>query len=79
MSRSGGLMRDPQCLRPQASLVLIYRPTAVGRKGWVDLAQPGNRTQICGVETRYATTRPLGLTSQFEVSFSQIKINQSSP
>ncbi|GFW71728.1 uncharacterized protein TNCV_219421 [Trichonephila clavipes] len=27
------LTRDPQCLSPQASLVLIYRPTAVGMKG----------------------------------------------
>ncbi|GFW78627.1 uncharacterized protein TNCV_4260501 [Trichonephila clavipes] len=26
------LKRDPQCLSPQASLVLIYRPTAVGMK-----------------------------------------------
>ncbi|GFT79423.1 hypothetical protein TNCV_604341 [Trichonephila clavipes] len=44
------LKQDPQCLSPQASLVLIYRPTAVGMKGLVDLAQPGNRTQTCGVE-----------------------------
>ncbi|GFX72736.1 hypothetical protein TNCV_4063311 [Trichonephila clavipes] len=44
------LKRDPQCLNPQASLVLIYRPTAVGVKGRVDLAQPGNRTRICGME-----------------------------
>ncbi|GFV62497.1 uncharacterized protein TNCV_630761 [Trichonephila clavipes] len=27
-----GLKRDPQCLTPQASLELIYRPTAVGMK-----------------------------------------------
>ncbi|GFU39615.1 uncharacterized protein TNCV_1793451 [Trichonephila clavipes] len=36
------LKRDSQCLIPQASLVLIYRPTAVGMRGRVDLAQPGN-------------------------------------
>ncbi|GFU63392.1 hypothetical protein TNCV_44381 [Trichonephila clavipes] len=39
------LKRDLQCLRPQASLVLIYRPNATGMKGRVELAQPVNRTQ----------------------------------
>ncbi|GFX98137.1 hypothetical protein TNCV_4907821 [Trichonephila clavipes] len=39
------LKRDLQCLRPQASLVLIYRPNVEGMKGRVDLAQPVNRTQ----------------------------------
>ncbi|GFU15579.1 uncharacterized protein TNCV_1170821 [Trichonephila clavipes] len=53
------LMWDPQCLSPQASLVLSYRPTAVGIKGRVDLAQARNRTRTCGVEARYATTRAL--------------------
>ncbi|GFV14663.1 hypothetical protein TNCV_2586361 [Trichonephila clavipes] len=38
------LKRDLQCLRPQASLVLIYRPNVAGMKGRVDLAQPVNRT-----------------------------------
>ncbi|GFW23795.1 transposable element Tcb1 transposase [Trichonephila clavipes] len=38
------LKRDLQCLRPQASLVLIYRPNLAGMKGRVDLAQPVNRT-----------------------------------
>ncbi|GFT17110.1 hypothetical protein TNCV_4738361 [Trichonephila clavipes] len=37
MSRCPDLMvslkREPQCLSPQESLVLIYRPTAVGMKG----------------------------------------------
>ncbi|GFX95661.1 hypothetical protein TNCV_4885871 [Trichonephila clavipes] len=34
MSRSGGQVKlDPQCLSPQASLVLIYRPTAGGMMG----------------------------------------------
>ncbi|GFX89002.1 hypothetical protein TNCV_2853021 [Trichonephila clavipes] len=35
MFRSGGLSeaRDPQCLSPQTSLVLIYRHTAFGMKG----------------------------------------------
>ncbi|GFX80176.1 uncharacterized protein TNCV_2108201 [Trichonephila clavipes] len=55
------LKRDPQCLSPQVGLVLIYRPTAVRMKGSVNLAQPGNRTQTCGVEARYDTTRPLSL------------------
>ncbi|GFU35849.1 hypothetical protein TNCV_3700021 [Trichonephila clavipes] len=55
------LKRDLQCLRPQASLVLIYRPNAAGMKGRVDLAQPVNRTQTCGVETRYTTTRPYSM------------------
>ncbi|GFX92336.1 hypothetical protein TNCV_1112631 [Trichonephila clavipes] len=39
------LKKDLQCLRPQASLVLIYRPNVVGMKGRVDFAQPVNRTQ----------------------------------
>ncbi|GFU97059.1 c2H2-type domain-containing protein [Trichonephila clavipes] len=38
------LKRDLQCLRPQASLVLIYRPNVAGMKGRVDLAHPVNRT-----------------------------------
>ncbi|GFV34156.1 uncharacterized protein TNCV_5046901 [Trichonephila clavipes] len=38
------LKRDLQCLRPEASLVLIYRPNVAGIKGRVDLAQPVNRT-----------------------------------
>ncbi|GFU60074.1 hypothetical protein TNCV_3312941 [Trichonephila clavipes] len=38
------LKRDVQCLRPQASLVLIYRPNVAGMKGRVDLEQPVNRT-----------------------------------
>ncbi|GFW16453.1 hypothetical protein TNCV_443281 [Trichonephila clavipes] len=38
------LKRDLQCLRPEASLVLIYRPNVAGMKGRVDLAQPVNRT-----------------------------------
>ncbi|GFX93407.1 hypothetical protein TNCV_152131 [Trichonephila clavipes] len=44
------LKQDRQCLSPQESLVLIYRPTAVEMKFRVNLAQPGNRTRICGVE-----------------------------
>ncbi|GFY29983.1 hypothetical protein TNCV_4072961 [Trichonephila clavipes] len=44
------LKRYLQCLSPQASLVVIYGPAAVEMKGWVDLFQPGNRTQICGEE-----------------------------
>ncbi|GFW34209.1 hypothetical protein TNCV_384251 [Trichonephila clavipes] len=67
MSRSPdqvlSLRRDPQFLSPQASLVHIYRPTAVAMKGLVDLAQLQNRTRTCGVEAQYATTRPLGLVS----------------
>ncbi|GFV26800.1 hypothetical protein TNCV_5000841 [Trichonephila clavipes] len=38
------LKRDLQCLRPEASLVLIYRPNVAGMKARVDLAQPINRT-----------------------------------
>ncbi|GFT85186.1 hypothetical protein TNCV_496441 [Trichonephila clavipes] len=55
------LKRDLQCLRPQASLVLIYRPNVAGMKDRVDLAQPVNRTQTCGVEARYTTTRPYSM------------------
>ncbi|GFW77366.1 hypothetical protein TNCV_2497601 [Trichonephila clavipes] len=53
------LKRDLQCLRPQASLVLIYRPNVTGMKGRVALAQPVNRTQDlwCG-STIHTTTRP---------------------
>ncbi|GFU43553.1 hypothetical protein TNCV_4005831 [Trichonephila clavipes] len=32
-SRSGDQSEDPQFLSPQASLVLMYRPTAVGIRG----------------------------------------------
>ncbi|GFT32154.1 hypothetical protein TNCV_428021 [Trichonephila clavipes] len=38
------LKRDLQCLRPEASLVLIYRPNVAGMEGRVDPAQPVNRT-----------------------------------
>ncbi|GFS58299.1 hypothetical protein TNCV_2474791 [Trichonephila clavipes] len=38
------LKRDLQCLRPEASLVLIYRPNVAEMKGRVDLAQPVNIT-----------------------------------
>ncbi|GFU04437.1 hypothetical protein TNCV_1080051 [Trichonephila clavipes] len=60
MSRFGGLSEgDLQCLRPQASLVLIYQPNVAGMKGRVDLAQPVNRTPDlwCG-STIHSTTRP---------------------
>ncbi|GFV72367.1 hypothetical protein TNCV_638291 [Trichonephila clavipes] len=39
------LKRDIQCLRPQASLVLNYRPNVARMKGRVDLVQPVTRTQ----------------------------------
>ncbi|GFW26896.1 hypothetical protein TNCV_1377391 [Trichonephila clavipes] len=38
------LKRDLQCLRPEASLVLIYRHNVAEMKGRVDLADPVNRT-----------------------------------
>ncbi|GFX59256.1 hypothetical protein TNCV_4304881 [Trichonephila clavipes] len=38
------LKRDLQCLRPEASLVLIYRHNVAGMEVRVDLAQPVNRT-----------------------------------
>ncbi|GFT05146.1 hypothetical protein TNCV_531851 [Trichonephila clavipes] len=45
MSRFGGLSEErPSVFRPEASLVLIYRPNVAGMKGRVDLAQPVNRT-----------------------------------
>ncbi|GFU69591.1 hypothetical protein TNCV_1351501 [Trichonephila clavipes] len=49
------LKRDLQCLRSQASLVLIYRPNVAGMKGRVDLAQPVNRTPDlwCGSTIQY--------------------------
>ncbi|GFX64928.1 hypothetical protein TNCV_450661 [Trichonephila clavipes] len=48
------LKRDLQCLRPEASLVLIYRPNVAGMKGRVDLAQPVNRTpDLCVVWKHY--------------------------
>ncbi|GFW72913.1 hypothetical protein TNCV_830371 [Trichonephila clavipes] len=52
------LKRDLQCLRPQASLVLIYRPNVEGMKGRVDLAQPVNRNQElwCGSTIHYHST-----------------------
>ncbi|GFV38143.1 hypothetical protein TNCV_709661 [Trichonephila clavipes] len=60
MSRFGGLSeeRDLQCLRPEASLVLIYRPNVAEMKGRVDLAQPVNGTQDlwCGSTIHYHST-----------------------
>ncbi|GFW37711.1 uncharacterized protein TNCV_4629161 [Trichonephila clavipes] len=52
------LKRDLQCLRPEASLVLIYRPNVAGMKGRVDLAQPVNRTPDlwCGNTIHYHST-----------------------
>ncbi|GFT31320.1 uncharacterized protein TNCV_607671 [Trichonephila clavipes] len=52
------LKRDLQCLRPQASLVLIYRPNVAGMKGKVDLALPVNRTPDlwCGNTIHYHST-----------------------
>ncbi|GFT06127.1 hypothetical protein TNCV_1595431 [Trichonephila clavipes] len=49
------LKRDLQCLRPEASLVLIYRPNVAGMKGRVDLAQPVNRNPDlwCGSPIHY--------------------------
>ncbi|GFU95856.1 hypothetical protein TNCV_4857801, partial [Trichonephila clavipes] len=47
----------PSVLRPEASLVLIYRPNVAGMKGRVDLAQPLIEPQTCGVEALYTTTR----------------------
>ncbi|GFX92016.1 hypothetical protein TNCV_5004801 [Trichonephila clavipes] len=49
------LKRDLQCLRPEASLVLIYRPNVAGMKGRVDLATPVNRTPDlwCGSTIHY--------------------------
>ncbi|GFX60953.1 hypothetical protein TNCV_1897131 [Trichonephila clavipes] len=50
------LKRDLQCLRPEASLVLIYRPNVAGMKGRVDLAQHLIEPQTCGVEALDTTT-----------------------
>ncbi|GFV33035.1 hypothetical protein TNCV_291731 [Trichonephila clavipes] len=49
------LKRDLQCLRPEESLVLIYRPNVAGMKGRVDPAQPVNRTPDlwCGSTIHY--------------------------
>ncbi|GFU85099.1 uncharacterized protein TNCV_1553621 [Trichonephila clavipes] len=40
------LKRDPECLSPQANLVLIYRPTEVEMKDCVNLDESGSRTRI---------------------------------
>ncbi|GFU84454.1 hypothetical protein TNCV_1814811 [Trichonephila clavipes] len=46
--------RDLQCLRPEASLVLIYGPNVAVMKGRVDLGQPGRlENPIPVVEARY--------------------------
>ncbi|GFX94952.1 uncharacterized protein TNCV_3045841 [Trichonephila clavipes] len=49
------LKRALQCLRPVASLVLIYRPNVAGMKDRVDIAQPVNRTPDlwCGSTIHY--------------------------
>ncbi|GFW55560.1 hypothetical protein TNCV_119441 [Trichonephila clavipes] len=46
------LKRDLQCLRPEASLVHIYRPNVAEMKG-----SPLREPQTCGVEALYTTTR----------------------
>ncbi|GFV90867.1 hypothetical protein TNCV_2324361 [Trichonephila clavipes] len=35
------LKRDPLCLSPQANLIILYRPTAVGMKAESTLPSPG--------------------------------------
>ncbi|GFV64152.1 hypothetical protein TNCV_3206601 [Trichonephila clavipes] len=52
------LKRDLQCLRPEASLVLIYRPNVARMKGRVHLAEPVNRTPDlwCGSTIHYHST-----------------------
>ncbi|GFW34343.1 hypothetical protein TNCV_220691 [Trichonephila clavipes] len=61
------LKRDLQYLRPQASLVLIYRSNVAGMKGRVDIAQPVNRTQDlwCGNTIHHHSTlfSPIQLTA----------------
>ncbi|GFT67514.1 hypothetical protein TNCV_2361161 [Trichonephila clavipes] len=47
------LKRNQKCLSPQASLKLIYRPTAGGMKGWVDFPIPRIESRTCGVEEFY--------------------------
>ncbi|GFT99114.1 hypothetical protein TNCV_3794641 [Trichonephila clavipes] len=58
MSRFGGLSeeRPSVCLRPQDSLVLIYRPNVAGKKEST-LRSPLIEPQTCGVEAPYTTTR----------------------
>ncbi|GFX27783.1 DDE_3 domain-containing protein [Trichonephila clavipes] len=52
------LKRDLQCLRPEASfLVLIHRPNVAGMKGRVVLAQPVNRTPDLWCEALYTSTQ----------------------
>ncbi|GFW02099.1 hypothetical protein TNCV_4854391 [Trichonephila clavipes] len=63
--------RPPVFKSPSKPVVLIYRPTAVGIKGRVDLAQPGNRTQTCAAEARYATTRPPGHNKRITVNYTK--------
>ncbi|GFV36684.1 hypothetical protein TNCV_1033601 [Trichonephila clavipes] len=56
MSQSGGQSEArPQVLSRQASLVPIYRPTAVGMKGRVDLSQFRNKTRTCATRGLSAT------------------------
>ncbi|GFV69812.1 hypothetical protein TNCV_4973291 [Trichonephila clavipes] len=52
------LKRDLQCLRPEASLVLIYRPNVAGMKAESTLPSPLIEPQTSGVEALYTTTRP---------------------
>ncbi|GFX65476.1 hypothetical protein TNCV_4735241 [Trichonephila clavipes] len=63
MSRSVGQSEaKPPVFSPQASLVLIYRPTG-GMKGSVDLVSQRIEPRTCGVEARHVATQPLGLFS----------------
>ncbi|GFU01822.1 hypothetical protein TNCV_1523271 [Trichonephila clavipes] len=60
MTRSSGQSEARPPVFKSSSKLLIYRHTAIGRKGLVDLAQTRNKTSSCGVEALYATTRPQG-------------------
>ncbi|GFU86737.1 hypothetical protein TNCV_1293971 [Trichonephila clavipes] len=52
------LKRDLQCLRRQASLVLIYQPNVTGMKADSNLPSPFIEPQTCGVEAGDTNTRP---------------------
>ncbi|GFW27051.1 hypothetical protein TNCV_92771 [Trichonephila clavipes] len=62
MSRSGGQSEArPPVFKPPSKLGTHLSDHSNRDERLSRPCQPGNRIRICGVEARYATTRPLGL------------------
>ncbi|GFX12258.1 hypothetical protein TNCV_63041 [Trichonephila clavipes] len=79
MSRFGGLSEHLQCLRPEASLVLIYRPNVAGMKAESTLRSPLREPLACGVETLYITTRSFSCHGSLVVMAGMLQVQAKYP